>query len=165
MGKKRKNKPPNPGLPQEKSRFPSLDGLMPIEGAETPRSFGEGTGKRKYAKDDVSVIAMRKARARGYRQHGIGVPGSGSFVLTKEEMARQRPAKLTTQKTAKTARKPKKPHNITPTIAVPEFVNPYDEIRKKELAKANELMRRKLEKQARKRERRKARKLNEAIND
>ena len=59
---------------------------MPIEGTEAPRSFAEGTGKRKYDKNDPSVEVMRKRRAQQYRTSGVGVPGSASFVLSKYEM-------------------------------------------------------------------------------
>lgn len=46
---------------------------MPVEGAEPIRSFAEGTGIRKYEKDDPSVIKMRRARAESYQKRGIGI--------------------------------------------------------------------------------------------
>lgn len=59
---------------------------MPVEGTEAPRSFLDGTGKRKYDKNDSSVVIMRKNRAKTYRLHGVGIPGQGALALTKREM-------------------------------------------------------------------------------
>lgn len=47
---------------------------MPVEGAEAPRSFADGTGKRKYDKNDSSVVEMRKQRARAYSNPSFGMP-------------------------------------------------------------------------------------------
>jgi len=43
-----------------------------VEGTEAPRSFSEGTGIRKYDKNDPSVAKMRKERAKTYAKYGIG---------------------------------------------------------------------------------------------
>lgn len=51
-----------------------------------PHVPNTGTGKRKYQKGDISVSIMQQRRASQYHEHGIGMPGSGSFVLTKQEM-------------------------------------------------------------------------------
>lgn len=47
---------------------------MPVEGTEPPRSFAAGTGKRKYDKDDESVVEMRKRRAKTYANPLPGMP-------------------------------------------------------------------------------------------
>lgn len=56
---------------------------MPVEGTEAPRSFGYGTGKRKYDKNDPSVAEMRKRRARSYSKPSIGMPWGSLSVSSK----------------------------------------------------------------------------------
>lgn len=46
---------------------------MPVEGTEGLRSFSDGTGIRKYDKNDPSVAKMRKDRAKAYATRGVGV--------------------------------------------------------------------------------------------
>jgi len=43
-----------------------------VEGTEAPRCFSEGTGIRKYDKNDPFVAKMRKERAKTYAKYGIG---------------------------------------------------------------------------------------------
>lgn len=58
---------------------------MPVEGTEAPRSFGEGTGKRKYDKNDPSVEEMRKRRSRIYSHPTIGMPWGSTTSQSKKK--------------------------------------------------------------------------------
>ena len=51
---------------------------IPIDDVAPIRAFADGTGKRKYDKDDPSIHAMRKNRATTYRKFGIGFSTSSN---------------------------------------------------------------------------------------
>ena len=58
------------------------DPRMPIDDASPTRSFADGTGKRKYDKNDPSVDEMRKRRANDYRSPKSGMPWA--FTVTRK---------------------------------------------------------------------------------
>lgn len=127
---------------------------MPIEGAEAPRRFLEGTGKRKYDINDKSVIVMRKNRSKQYKKFGIGVPGSSTTItgaLTAEEMRRQKPHRFKSKK--KTKAKSEREPVFTKPIAIPEIVNPYEAYKEREREKEKELALKRKNKRLRKLER------------
>lgn len=70
---------------------------VPVEGTEPLRSFADGTGKRKYDKDDPSVGEMRKRRARTYSSPMVGMPW-GTFKDSKKTVRKLNPRSTRSKK-------------------------------------------------------------------